>query len=152
VRRRVAEHNEELHRVGIPRCIQDRIGVRLVEDPVVGLCEVPATASDIVLMAVCTAAQLPVNTGVRIKTPCVKGRSGTSLKSITAKRAPGIVDWTLLQSAVACAFACAMAAAMLPVVSIAMMMSAAPGSASRCNVLFTVVDAPACSVTLAGSA
>ena len=72
------------------------------------------------------------------------------MKSITAKRAPGIVDCTLLQSAVACAFACAIAAPMLPVVSIAMMMSAAPGNASRCSVLFTFIEAPACNVAVTG--
>ena len=52
-------------------------------------------------------------------------------KSQTAKRAPGICACTSVQSCVACAFACAMAVDMLPVVSIAIRMSAAPGSASR---------------------
>jgi hypothetical protein len=57
---------------------------------------------------------------------------------------------TSVQNCDAWALACAIAADMLPVVSIAMMMSAEPGSASRCKVFATLADPPAATVTFHG--
>src|SRR3954447_21848638 len=97
-------------------------------------------------MAVETSAALPV---IGWGSTYSSGPSTASLKSTTENCASGTTPCTAATIAVASAFACSMVGPIVPVVSIAISMSAFAGRAGTCTVAALVPELPAATVTSA---